>query len=613
MGVHSDREGRQVRWRQLFLTGAVVLPVGCASVGPQTILTESKQRETPVAIRKFTAQNATPVSAPILMASAVSHQVDLSRVSPVAATAVSGIPGAVFTDAVSSTAPSSSGSEPGLLADNVATTISSAAGQEVVAADGSRYVLTPINFVPTPVPAPAAEASDSVGQAGSCVETGDEEFIDPQKLDLSTALQLVAGQNPQVAFAHQRIAEASARLDAAEALWLPTIRAGISLNRHEGTLQNSNGQIVDVSRNSLQGGFGDRAVGAGTNQTPGLSAEFHLSDAVFAPRIAERNLEASNFESWSTYHDQMLRASTAYLELLRAHQEKAIATETRNNAGELVRLTTSFAKTGQGAQADADRAATELAIRRNDVARADEAVQVAAARLAEVLHLDAPVRVVPVEQQVAPIELVSMEPTVQQMVSIGLSSRPEVGESSQLVAAACERLKREQYAPLLPSVLLGMSYGGFGGGLGDNISNFDDRFDVDVSAVWELRNLGRGDVAAQEVAQAQIEQARYREIETLDRISREIVESRSQTRSRHRQIETAQSAVKAAQQSYARNRQRINEGQGLPIEFLQSLQALDQAQREYLRSVSDYNVAQFRLHHALGWPSDASVVTPASK
>ena len=147
MGVHSDREGRQVRWRQLFLTGAVVLPVGCASVGPQTILTESKQRETPVAILKFTAQNATPVSAPILMASAVSHQVDLSRVSPVAATAVSGIPGAVFTDAVSSTAPSSSESEPGLLADNVATTISSAAGQEVVAADGSRYVLTPINFV----------------------------------------------------------------------------------------------------------------------------------------------------------------------------------------------------------------------------------------------------------------------------------------------------------------------------------------------------------------------------------------------------------------------------------------------------------------------------------
>lgn len=605
MGAQSDRVNRRIRWRRLLLTSAFALPVGCASVSQQTTPNESKQRETPVAVRRFTAQNATPASAPILMASTVPRQADLARISPVAATSVSGSPVAVFADTISSA--TANQTEPALLADNPSSFISSAAGQEVVGADGSRYVLTPVAYASVPVPAPAAETLDSADDVDL------EEFIDPQKLDLSTALQLVAGQNPQVAFAHQRIAEAAARLDAAEALWLPTIRAGISLNRHEGTLQNSNGQIVDVSRSSLQGGFGSGAVGAGTNPTPGLSAEFHLSDAVFAPRIAERNLEASNFDSWSTYHDQMLRASTAYLELLRAHQEKAIASETRSNAGELVRLTTSFAKTGQGAQADADRAATELAIRQNDVARADEAVQVASARLAEVLHLDAPVRVVPVEQQVAPIELVSMEPSVQQMVAMGLSSRPEVGQSSQLVAAACERLKREQYAPLLPSVLLGMSYGGFGGGVGDNIGNFNDRFDVDVSAVWELRNFGRGDVAAQEVAQARIEQARYREIETMDRISREIVESRSQTRSRHRQIETAQSAVKAAQQSYARNRQRINEGQGLPIEFLQSLQALDQAQREYLRSVTDYNVAQFRLHHALGWPSDAAVATPTAK
>lgn len=607
MGVHSDCESRQVRWRRLFLTGAFVLPVGCASVSSQTALTESKQRETPVAIRKFTAQNATSESAPIFMTSALSRRADFSRVSSVATTTVSGSPSPVFADAVSREA------EPAPLADSSASPIASATGQEVVGADGARYVLTPVSFVQAPVPAPAAEAGDSADMSGLTDSSDTDEFIDPQKLDLSTALQLVAGQNPQVAFAHQRIAEAAARLNAAEALWLPTIRAGISLHRHEGNLQASNGQIADVSRSSLQGGFGARAVGAGTSPAPGLSAEFHLSDAVFAPRIAERNLQASNFDSWSTYHDQMLRASTAYLELLRAHQEKAIAVETRSNAGELVRLTTSFAKTGQGAQADADRAATELAIRQNDVARADEAVEVASARLAEVLHLDAPVRVVPVEQQVAPIELVSMEPSVQQMVAIGLSSRPEVGERSQLVAAACERLKREQYAPLLPSVLLGMSYGGFGGGLGDNISSFDDRFDVDVAAVWELRNLGRGDVAAQEVAQAQIEQARYREIETMDRISREIVESRSQTRSRHRQIKTARSAVKAAQQSYGRSRQRINEGQGLPIEFLQSLQALDQAQREYLRAVTDYNVAQFRLHHALGWPSDAVGETPANR
>lgn len=497
-------------------------------------------------------------------------------------------------------------SEPERLSEVFASPIISSAAKEVVASDGTRYVFTPVEFVPVPAPGAETSAASFTTDTSTASKAKPQEFLDPQKLDLSTALQLVAGQNPQVAFAHQRIAEATARLNAAEVLWLPTIRAGASLNRHEGTLQNSDGRIIDVSRSSIQAGFGARAVGAGTNMAPGLSAEFHLSDAVFAPRIAQRNLEASNFDSWGTYHDQMLRAATAYLELLRAHQEQAIASETLSNAAELVRLTTSFAETGQGAQADADRARTEMAIRQNDVARAEEGVEVASARLAEVLHLDAPVRVVPVEQQVGPIELVAMEPSIQQMVATGLSSRPEIGQNSQLVAAACEQLKREQFAPLLPSVLLGMSYGGFGGGLGDNIGNFNDRFDVDVSAVWELRNLGRGDVAAQEIARAQVEQARYREIETMDRISREIVESRSQTRSRQRQIETSRAAVKAAQQSYARNRQRINEGQGLPIEFLQSLQALDQAQREYLRSVTDYNIGQFRLHHALGWPSDST-------
>ena len=44
--------------------------------------------------------------------------------------------------------------------------------------------------------------------------------------------------------------------------------------------------------------------------------------------------------------------------------------------------------------------------------------------------------------------------------------------------------------------------------------------------------------------------------------------------------------------------------EGLPIETLQSIQALDQARREYLRALVDYNAAQFRLQRALGWPID---------
>jgi outer membrane protein TolC len=58
----------------------------------------------------------------------------------------------------------------------------------------------------------------------------------------------------------------------------------------------------------------------------------------------------------------------------------------------------------------------------------------------------------------------------------------------------------------------------------------------------------------------------------------------------------------AAQQAYERSLDRIRNAQGLPIEMILAIQALDASRREYLRAVVDYNTAQFRLHRALGWP-----------
>jgi outer membrane protein TolC len=85
-------------------------------------------------------------------------------------------------------------------------------------------------------------------------------------------------------------------------------------------------------------------------------------------------------------------------------------------------------------------------------------------------------------------------------------------------------------------------------------------------------------------------------------VAREVVEAHAQVSARRRQIATAETAIQAAGNSYRRNVERIRNAQGLPIEVLQSIQALDQSRREYLRAVVDYNTAQFRLHRALGWP-----------
>ncbi len=87
----------------------------------------------------------------------------------------------------------------------------------------------------------------------------------------------------------------------------------------------------------------------------------------------------------------------------------------------------------------------------------------------------------------------------------------------------------------------------------------------------------------------------------MDQVAREVSEFHSQTQFRARRIELSKQAIQSAKDSYQRDLSRIREGQGLPIETLQSLQAFEQAQRDYLNSVVDYNQAQFQLQWAIGW------------
>jgi outer membrane protein TolC len=424
-------------------------------------------------------------------------------------------------------------------------------------------------------------------------------------IDLGSALALVAGQNPQVNFARARARESYAAIDSAQALWLPNLQAGANYHHHDGQLQDVEGRSINVNRTSVNGGFGAGAIGAGTVPTPGLVLNFHLADAVLGPEIARRTAWASRHALDATINDQLLNVAVAYLDVLEAHQRLAIARATQANIDELARITSQFAESGQGLRADANRAETESALRRNEVLQAEEAIAVASARLAEQLRFDASVPLQPCEPTVVPLQLADATADARMLVSTALSHRPELREQRALVDAACQRLQREKYASLVPSILIGASYTGFGGGIGADVSDVGDRTDLDALAYWQVRGLGFGERSARAEASARVDQARFRQLQTMDRVAREVVEARAQVDARAKQILVAADAVRAAESSYRLNSQRISELQGLPIETLQAIQALDAAQREYLRAVTEHNEAQFRLHRALGWPIGA--------
>jgi len=374
-----------------------------------------------------------------------------------------------------------------------------------------------------------------------------------QSIDLTTALMMTTGNNPQIAFAKARIEEALAQVDSANALKLPSLRAGVNYNKHEGRIQDVAGTVIETSRGSFYSGLGANAVGAGSPAVPGLVSQFHFADAIFQPRIAQRAACARQAGALATTNDQLLAAALAYNDLLRSEQDLAVVTEIVVKAEQLTSATVEFAKAGQGLASDHDRARTELSLRRNEQVRAEEVAIVASTRLAEIIRWDNSLRLIPSEFQIVPIELVNASGSSQDLIAQALSNRPELAESRHLVGEAVERLKRERNAPLVPSILLAASYGGLGGGLGSSLTNYGDRFDADAVVFWELRQLGMGEQAAQREARSRIAQARTREIATMDRIAREVSESKTQVQSRKRQIEMTQDAVEAAEDSFDKN------------------------------------------------------------
>ncbi|MCA9190860.1 MAG: TolC family protein [Planctomycetales bacterium] len=426
------------------------------------------------------------------------------------------------------------------------------------------------------------------------------------EVNLPSVLSMVDGQSPVVAQTRWQVQQAYARVAEAESLWLPSIQAGFSFHRHDGNYQASNGAIVDVNRNSFQYGLGTGAVGAGTTPRPGIVAQFHLADAIFSPRISNRSAWASSHAAGATLNAQLLSAGLAYLELVDAYQALRVIERSNQRYKELETITTDFAETGQGLRSDADRMNTEVALSRSRLVSANEKTQSASANLAKTISIDYCSSIVPLDTFAVPLEITTSDCSQALLISTALASRPELRESQALVALACEAYRREKFAPLTPSVLVGFSTSGFGGGIGSSLNNIDGRYDLDALMAWQVRNLGFGEKAILRQRSAQIQQAQFKKIEMMDQVAYEVREAFSQVQSRSQQVEITGRAIESAQNSFRRNLERIRDGEGLPIEVLQSIQALENAEHAYREAVWGFNQAQLRLQWAQGWPINGS-------
>jgi outer membrane protein TolC len=453
-------------------------------------------------------------------------------------------------------------------------------------------------------------------------------ILDPNTtpIDLASALQLAGVQNPELFLARERVTEAVALRQYAAAQLLPTLNAGLNINEHTGPLQAATGNIVKVNRGALYVGLGSAAVGAGTVNIPGLVWSGNVSDTYFGILASRQLVRRRQFENAAARNDILLYVAVAFVELLRAEGHLAVARRTRDEAHEVARVTAAFAKVGQGRQADADRATTELEERNTDILRAEAEWLTASARLCQLLNLDPSTRLVAADGCVVPAPVVPDPIPLCELLAIAMTQRPELAARRATIQQALIELQAAKLLPFSPNLIVGYSAGTFGGG--SNLaaagivqpdgtilrqSRFDDfagRQDFDAVVYWSLRNLGIGNVALTRLADSRLRTSQYQETIVLDQVRAEVATAYARTHARFAQIETAERALKSSTQAFQEDLIRTRNREGLPIEVLNSLRLLGRSRLSLVDAICDYNRAQFELYVALGQPPADTLARP---
>jgi outer membrane protein TolC len=409
------------------------------------------------------------------------------------------------------------------------------------------------------------------------------------EIDLPTAVRLADERNVDVAIYLARVEAATARLTQARLSAVPSVRVGTTEDRHEGTIQETSGNVVDVDRAARFRGV-----------TAGVGID--IADAIFRPLVARQSRAATVAAATANRHQVLMQVATAYVRLVQTRAEVDVVARALDRATDLAVLTANYAESGEGLLADAEMAAVQPVLWQQRRAVAEERAIAAHAQLVKILHLDTDVSLAPLDAAPPRVEIFSGTEDVTELVARALNGRPENEQADALLAAAEDDLSAERYGWFVPSLSVSMSTGEFGGGPGSSIVDMDNRQDRSLTLYWQFDGLGFGQRARIDEKRAQLRELSLERDKLRDAIVAEVRESHARVASLQRQVELADTVVAHAQRAYELNRTRIYDQQGLPLEALQAMQTLASAELGALEARAGSSVAQIRLHTALGNP-----------
>ncbi len=454
-----------------------------------------------------------------------------------------------------------------------------------------------------------AAGSEPAGTAADAPRTARRDDTGRElKIDLLSTLKLAGANNLDIRLAAERVAQAQAEYRLARVLWLPSLNAGVGYTKHEGQIQATSGRVLDVSRNAffVGGGasFGGTPLAGAAGGPARLMVQLDLSDAIFRPLAARQSLQAARSLDDAAQWDRRHEAMTLYFELLAADGLLAVARRHAELAEQLLKHTASLVRAGK---ADASELARVRAAHAEQLAALAEFRQhrdTAEAALVRHLHLDADTRLRPATNELLPLSWAPQRLDRSALVAAAWEHRPDLRAQAHRISAERHKWTGERWRPLIPNVYAAASAGAFGGGVGARFPQADGRADFDVGAVWELKHLGFGNAARREIAHRELHRSQLSFERQRDEIGRAVVEAVARIEAARERLDLARRRAEDAYRAFELTLQRMQHLRALPLEAVQALHVVVEAESDAVRLIAEYNVAQIELERLVGVPLD---------
>ncbi len=483
----------------------------------------------------------------------------------------------------------------------------------------------------SPLELPPPPGGETVTLPLPPLEPGDLRF----PINLATALRL-ADARPLIVVAAQASAwVAEAKLQKAATLWIPSFNIAGSYMRHDGYGPDFNGGVnVPQGINSL-GQPSPGSFGKPLNQNLnwflagiGLYQVVATTDMIFQPLASRQDLNAKRWDIQTAKNDALMEVARAYFNVHRFRGQYAGALYTVREGRKLIAAIEALSRDLAPA-VEIDRARNLLSFLEQQAVLARQNWRIASADLTQILRLDPRAVCEPLEHDHLQITLIDPSRSLDDLIPIGLTNRPELASHKAQIEAALVRIRQEKLRPFLPSIIITgwQTPGGmipqasiFGTGNGGKLNLWSFRDDISTQVVWQIDSFGFGNAAHVKRRRGEQSQAIVALFQEQDAVAADITKAQAEVQMAAARVVQAERSLRTGIVVYQRNYEgmgqtkRFKENPEEPVgglleliyppqQVVFALKLLHTAFNEYFNTVAEYNTAQFELFHALGYPA----------